>query len=868
LTAFSVEQPVAGVSVHRRRHKNGGRAFRRPEDRGSFSSPAVRGGKTRLSISDIRGGAMRQFSAKQNQPAKANPAPLASSRSVKPERTPTPEHDPSQTAAPRSAFDFGRIAVHRKTPIRIQPKLMVGAPADAFEQEADRVADHVMRMRQPPVRSQAQPGLSEHRIAPAAQLQTKSSHPGDRGGIAAPPIVQEVLRSPGQPLDAATRAYMEPRFGHDFGKVRVHADARAAESARAIMARAYTLGSHIAFETGQYRPGMSLGRRLIAHELVHVVQQQATGFEKIQKQSTSHPAVPHKPLRYGGGFRYGAAETRQMPIPEKPYTVQDAKDSVTQRVKEKALTKGDVKGAAANSDAEIFLWYILGMIASPDTWGTENDLIAPIGWPAVTSAGSANATTTPGPSPVAEVTVRIDDKGAGVAELVSSKAIAPPKTSPDIADAETKLKATYGLNSVIGDKTWEPDELNLVLGAFALLPPEDKAALKGVDLKRVGIIDGDPDIAGQFDSKTAAVNETTTVAGQTATLQLADSAFADDATLFVGGGVQPLPRSYQTIVHEVGHAVEQKAKRDAEMARATTRVASNATIPALNAAVDVSKDAFAEWKASNDDLNVTIDKLDAANAAATKNPEMIKSLQNEYKEKKSAVDAKGKLYESLNTDAHAKEAVFKVADEAATKAELALKATRVPESMVAAAKAEMVTAGSNAKAALGTALKQSLDAKARSETDAYRSAINAVSAQLDAYVVVIGSGHVKPDAQDEILDAAIKTREAEKQKLTKAAPTNPALAAFAPVEAAQRSWTNAVKTLARIAERTQRVQRFVVLVNAHRITPFTKYAKDNWPFKPEEFFAEAYSLWRTDPEFLRTNAKVVFDWFEAGLYRA
>ena len=89
----------------------------------------------------------------------------------------------------------------------------------------------------------------------------------------APPIVHEVLRSSGEPLDLATRAYFEPRFGHDFSKVRIHADSRANDSARSVNARAYTVGSQIAFAEGIYRPVTASGRKLLAHELTHVVQQ-------------------------------------------------------------------------------------------------------------------------------------------------------------------------------------------------------------------------------------------------------------------------------------------------------------------------------------------------------------------------------------------------------------------------------------------------------------------------------------------------------------------------------------------------------------------------------------------------------------------
>ncbi len=86
-------------------------------------------------------------------------------------------------------------------------------------------------------------------------------------------IVQEVLRSPGQPLDVKTRAFMEPRFGHDFSQVRVHDDSLAAGSARAVNALAYTVGRDIVFGAGQYYPAAIQSQRLIAHELTHVVQQ-------------------------------------------------------------------------------------------------------------------------------------------------------------------------------------------------------------------------------------------------------------------------------------------------------------------------------------------------------------------------------------------------------------------------------------------------------------------------------------------------------------------------------------------------------------------------------------------------------------------
>lgn len=121
------------------------------------------------------------------------------------------------------------------------------------------------------------PGTCNHEDEPTLRRHSDphgGTAQGNAGG-AAPPIVHEVLRSPGRPLDAATRQYMEPRFGHDFSDVRVHSDARAAESARAVQAHAYTVGHDVVLGSG--RSTGDTGRRTLAHELTHVVQQAGAG---------------------------------------------------------------------------------------------------------------------------------------------------------------------------------------------------------------------------------------------------------------------------------------------------------------------------------------------------------------------------------------------------------------------------------------------------------------------------------------------------------------------------------------------------------------------------------------------------------------
>lgn len=153
----------------------------------------------------------------------------------------------------------------------LQAKLAVGAPDDVHEQEADRVADEVMRMPGPALK----PGILNSSTAPFVQGKRAEKIP-DRQQI--PPIVQDVLSSSGQPLDARPRSFFELRFGHDFGKVRLHTNARAKASAQAVNALAYTVGSHIVLGEGQNGSETMAGNRLLAHELAHVVQQSATAI--------------------------------------------------------------------------------------------------------------------------------------------------------------------------------------------------------------------------------------------------------------------------------------------------------------------------------------------------------------------------------------------------------------------------------------------------------------------------------------------------------------------------------------------------------------------------------------------------------------
>jgi hypothetical protein len=206
----------------------------------------------------------------------------ASAKSTIPGRAAAKSEITSDTAG--LDWNFGRIPLH--APAGRQPKLTLGTPQDIDEQEADRVAEQVMRIPAPSMPPEVPATLSGYATTSTERVQMKPTRAGNSGGITAPPVVHGVLRSPGQPLDGATRAFMEPRFGYDFSSVRVHTDANAAESARSVHALAYTVGRHVAFRKDSYRPGTPEGRHLLAHELAHVVQQQsqAAGSTGLQRQ--------------------------------------------------------------------------------------------------------------------------------------------------------------------------------------------------------------------------------------------------------------------------------------------------------------------------------------------------------------------------------------------------------------------------------------------------------------------------------------------------------------------------------------------------------------------------------------------------------
>ncbi len=229
-----------------------------------------------------------------------------------------PQYSAGETPLPPSEPNSG---------LKIQAKLTIGQPNDQYEQEADRVAEQLMRMPEPRIQRRCPKCKEELRRQPMVDkeeeertLQTKplAEQITQLVQRQAEPIAEEektlqtktsssqpstvssslqnqisALQGGGQPLPHSERAFFEPRFGTDFSQVRVHTDSQAVETASAVNARAFTVGQNIVFGTAQYQPSESEGRRLLAHELTHVVQQNG-GQQHNQQTREGKKLIPHE----------------------------------------------------------------------------------------------------------------------------------------------------------------------------------------------------------------------------------------------------------------------------------------------------------------------------------------------------------------------------------------------------------------------------------------------------------------------------------------------------------------------------------------------------------------------------------------------
>lgn len=601
-------------------------------------------------------------------------------------------------------------------------------------------------------------------------------------------ITTRVAAMPGSPLPEAARADAAARFGGSFADVRVHDGGEAWQLAAAAHARAFTFGRHVVFGRGQWAAAQRDG--LLQHELAHI-------------------AVPTPATTLQRAPLFDTSELRFRAPPE-GLTTAEIKKQLDGKVKKTPpdITSYAIKGVKPTDEAFIFLATAIFEFGTPTRWDSVMRLEMEIGWP---PKGSSVVI------PTGLVALSIDASGNATAELVSPvvTAVSPALSS---ADAVAKLKTDYGVDAVAGDKAWAPSELGDVVQAFGLLPASDRAALKGVQLERRTTLPRGR--AGDFTSGGGVAMGATTVLALPR-LRLADSAFPKFRFAMGPVGGPFLPGSEQTILHEVGHAVEEALMRAQLEATDTAIIRQNRATHAIEA-------TLAQWK-----------------KAAPGSSEALKAAA-EYKTRKATYDA---------------------AASAAKAARGALAATRVGSSILKPLETELAArkTGYAAERKTADASAASYAAPDATASLAYRNAIDDVAKLLDDYEKKAQPG-TDLDPLDDALLAAVAARKQARADLTKTAAPNPALADYAAVDAAQDAWVDAARALGHMRGRTKRLQKFVDLVNASSIAPLTGHARVNWPFKPEEFYAETYSLWLTEPAFLKTNYPVLFDFFDKGDY--
>ncbi len=198
---------------------------------------------------------------------------------------------------------FGKMA--------IQKKLTIGAANDAYEIEADRVADQVVGMSDTQVQTKPQTGaLIQRKCAACEQeeklqmkplgdtitpLVQKSSMSSGKESVASDTITNQINSSKGggKSMGASTQSYMESRFGTDFSGVKIHTDSKAVQLSRDLNAQAFTVGNDIYFNEGKYNPDSNSGKHLLAHELTHTIQQGGVIQKKIQKSTKDKKCAVH-----------------------------------------------------------------------------------------------------------------------------------------------------------------------------------------------------------------------------------------------------------------------------------------------------------------------------------------------------------------------------------------------------------------------------------------------------------------------------------------------------------------------------------------------------------------------------------------------
>ncbi len=412
----------------------------------------------------------------------------------------------------------------------------------------------------------------------------------------------------------------------------------------------------------------------------------------------------------------------------------------------------------------------------------------------------------------------------------------------------TKIKS-YGVIAVEdGDATFSSAELELVNKAIAGLPKGDKTAIAGAKIIRVSSLGGKT--AGMY-SNTQGYDST---ANDEQKIELADKAF----------GSTTAEESIRLITHEIGHAIAAKPYRVAMSEEVKAGAKWNKLVDEANVAVD-------EFNTANDDSNNAITEFEAASEALTEakssgDKDAIAAATKDKAAKKRTMD-------KLKADRTKKESVFNTKKAASETQKTVLTTKETATKTKIANIDDLKTDASTKLTAMETAYTGASATINMTDPDSadYRASLTAAETAIKTFYdenVTVDVDEPTASAAKSVVDSAIRERDSKRDALNKANAGNAVTGATNALEQAQDSCYKAAIVVAFNKSMNLAVKKFYDFVITNAISPaLTPYAEENWPHKPEEFYAEAYSFFVTKPKDLEAHSKLLYDWFKAGNYK-
>lgn len=419
-----------------------------------------------------------------------------------------------------------------------------------------------------------------------------------------------------------------------------------------------------------------------------------------------------------------------------------------------------------------------------------------------------------------------------------------------IAKLKSAIKTAFSLKSVEdGSSNWTSEELRITKEGIEMIPKADIPALKDVVLKRVTSLGGK--IAGQFGSEQSVDDTTVTNEYE---LEIADLNFSTGSTE---------AEQKRLVQHEVGHAIASLPSRKANLA-------ANVALAKFNEKVNLQNDSADPFNTANDEFNDAV--TDYNNKVDEYNNESDSTIK---KQLKSEMDALKKTVEQKRKERTKKETEFNSAEDAAKKAKTAWekKDTEAKKHAIAqadldtikksadAAKADHDTALTSAKGKLTTGMTDLGEAKQ------YVTSVESLSTEIESFYTETKDQDKSESEVETLIEAVnkqIETRGQAFESLSKKDGKHPLLTILPSFEKYQDTFFHTAKANALAHERSARVQKFVAFVEANNIQPISDYARKNWPHKPEEFYAEAYSFWVSNK--LNSISADLKKWFDDKKY--